>query len=147
MPSAKDPRQSVKRWARQVLRLALLLFPLLWLAGCSLLQDPGTRLGFAIEAGVKHLPAQNGSTYTIRYEPPKWLAKRGYSYSVQLDKTGALIVWYKDARGKVTESGTTTHHSRFVDTPKTYKIDKPGNSPLLIELKRENGRAVIVGVR
>lgn len=132
---------------RQRRQGSLLLFPLLLLVACSLLQDPATRLASAIEAGAGHLPRQEGSRYTIRYQPPAKLSARGFSYSVQIDKVGALIVWYKDAGGKVMESGSTSYHSRFVVTPRTYKIDKPGSSVLLIDLEREQGRAVIVAVR
>ena len=123
--------------------VACLLFPL---AGCGALEDPGTRLGYAIERGAKHLPTDEGADYTIHYHPPKSLGERGGSYSVQLDKVGALIVWYKNASGKVTASGSTSYHARFVDTPRTWKLDKPGDADLDITLQREHGRAVITDV-
>lgn len=119
---------------------------LLSLAGCGALEDPGTRLGYAIERGAKHLPGDEGASYTIHYHPPKSLGEQGGSYAVQLDKVGALIVWYKDASGKVIESGSTSYHSRFVDTPHTWKLDKPGNAELDITLEREHGRAVVTDV-
>lgn len=127
--------------------IALLLLPLLWLSACNLLEDPATSIGFTIESEVTHLGSTEGAHYTIRYRPPAKLAADGGSYSVQFDKVGALIVWYLDANGKVTESATTTFHARFVVTPQTYKLDKPGNAVLLIDLERRGGKAVIVDVR
>jgi hypothetical protein len=129
------------------MRATLLLIPLLWLTGCGLLNDPATRLAYAIEAGVRHLGSEEGDRYAIRYEPPSNLRAHGGSYSVQLDKVGALIVWYKDASGKVVAGGSTSYHSRFVDTPRTFKIDKPGSASLVIEIERKGGRCVITDVR
>jgi hypothetical protein len=65
---------------------------------------------------------------------------------VQLDKVGALIVWCKDAAGNTVASGSTTYHSRFIDTPQTYILEKPAGSTLVIEIERRNGRAVVVNV-
>jgi hypothetical protein len=123
--------------------IACLLFPL---AGCGMLEDPGTRLGYAIQRGADRLPAEEGASCTMHYRPPESLGKQGGSYTVQIDKVGALIVWYKDASGKVIDSGSTSHYSRFVDTPRTWKLDKPGTAVLDITLQREHGRAVIADV-
>lgn len=128
------------------IRTTLLVMPLLCLTACSLLEDPATRLAYVIESEVRHLGQGEGAHYTIRYRPPVSLARDDDSYSVQFDKVGALIVWYKNASGKVIDSGSTSYHDRFVATPKTYIVDKPGNKTLLIELERMSGRAVIVGV-
>jgi hypothetical protein len=132
---------------RSGIRFALFLLPLLWLTACEALSDPATRIAYAMEGKVSHLASRDGSRYTIRVNPPSGLAASGGSYSVQFDKVGALIVWYKDAGGKVTESGSTSYYSRFVDTPQTYKVTKPGSMALLIDFEREGGRAVIVNVR
>ena len=129
------------------MRSTLLILISLSLAACELFYDPATRLAYAIEAQVSHLGGKNGARYTIRYELPSELADSGGSYSVQFDQVGALIVWYKDANGKVTESASTSYYSRFVTTPRTFKLDKPGSTPLLIDLERQGGRAVIVDVR
>jgi hypothetical protein len=129
------------------MRSIFLLIPLILLTGCGLFTDPATRLAYAIEAGVRHLGSTDGDRYAIRYEPPSELGANGGSYSVQLDKVGALIVWYKDANGRVTASGSTSYHSRFVDTPRTFKIDKPGNAVLVIEIERRGGRCIITDVR
>ena len=129
------------------MRFLLLILSPVWLSACSLLEDPATSIAYTIESEVKHLGNTEGARYTIRYEPPTELADKGGSYSVQFDKVGALIVWYEDAHGKVTESATTTYYSRFVVTPQTYKLDKPGNAALLIDLERKGGKAVIIDVR
>ena len=69
------------------------------------------------------------------------------SYKVQVDDAGAIIIWCYDASGTETVSShSTSYHGRYVDTPKTYILDKPAGEPLLIELERQGNRAVIVDV-
>ncbi|MGH8402738.1 MAG: hypothetical protein ACRESO_04970 [Gammaproteobacteria bacterium] len=99
-----------------------------------------------IEAGVSQLGSEDGATYSIQNLTPAEGGECGGPYTVQLDKVGALIVWCKDADGKTVASGSTTYHARFVDTPKTYIVDKPAGSTLTIDLERRNGRAIIVDV-
>jgi hypothetical protein len=65
---------------------------------------------------------------------------------VQLDKVEALIVWCKDAIGKVS-SHSASYHARFVDTPQTYKLEKRARTPLTIDLERRGDRVVIADVR
>ena len=110
------------------------------------LTDPATRLASGIEAGVSQLGMPDGATYSIQNLSPSEHSECTGPYTVQLDKVGALIVWCKDASGKTLISGSTTYHARFVDTPKTYIVDKPAGSTLTIDLERRNGRAVIVDV-
>jgi hypothetical protein len=66
---------------------------------------------------------------------------------VQFDRVGALIVWCEDAAGATVSSDSTTYHARFVDTQRTFVLDKLPASTLAIDLERRNGRAVIVNVR
>lgn len=66
---------------------------------------------------------------------------------MQFDKVGALIVWGKDAAGNTVSSHGTSYHSRFVDTPKTYILEKPAGSTLVIDLERRGNRAIITDVR
>lgn len=68
-------------------------------------------------------------------------------YTVQLDKVGAMILWCHEVSGNTVSSHSTSYHSRFVDTPETYKVDKPAGSTLTIDLERRGSRAVIAGVR
>ena len=129
------------------MRLLILLFPLLVVSACNVLIDPATDLAYAIEPEVNRLGQVEGAAYTIEYAPPARWAEHGGTYTVQLDKVGALIVWYKAADGKVTASGSTAYLARFVDLPRTYIVDKPADSVLSIELHRQAGRAVITGVQ
>ncbi|MGH8280569.1 MAG: hypothetical protein ACRERZ_00105 [Gammaproteobacteria bacterium] len=124
-----------------------LLICLFVVTGCDVLTDPATRLASGIEAGASQLGNEDGATYSIQNLTPAEASECTGPYTVQLDKVGALIVWCKDADGKTVASGSTTYHARFVDTLKTYIIDKPAGSTLTIDLERRNGRAVIVNVR
>jgi hypothetical protein len=65
---------------------------------------------------------------------------------VQLDQVGAIIIWCYDTAGHTVSSHSTTYHSRFVNTPQTYLLDKPAGATLTIELERRHGRAVITDV-
>ncbi len=132
---------------RCVGRLPIIACLLACVCACGEFIDPATRLAGAIEHAAGQLAAEEGARYTIRYEPPDRLRRDGDSYTVQLDKVGALIVWYKDANGAVIDSGNTSYHSRFVDTPRTYIVDKPGDAALEITILREHGRAVVADVK
>ncbi len=132
---------------KQGMGLLILLLALLALSACNVLSDPATDLAYAIESEVNRLGQDEGSAYTIEYAPPTKWVEHGGTYTVQLDKVGALIVWYKDAGGKVTASGSTSYVARFVDIPRTYIVDKQGDSVLSIETRRQNGRAVIAKVQ
>jgi len=127
-------------------RWLLLLICLIIVASCDVFTDPATRLAFGIESGAGQLGAADGSTYSIQNLTPARSGECNGPYTVQLDKVGALIVWCKDATGKTVASGSTSYHARFVDTPKTYIVNKPAGSTLTIDLERQHGRAVIVGV-
>ena len=48
-----------------------------------------------------------------------------------------------DAAGNTVAVGGTTYYSRFIDTPKTYIVDKPAGTALAIEIERGNGNSVI----
>jgi hypothetical protein len=67
-------------------------------------------------------------------------------FKVQFDKVGALIIWCKDASGGSVSSHSTSYHGRFVDTDRTFIVDKPAGSVLLIQIERKQGRAVITNV-
>jgi hypothetical protein len=115
------------------------------LLGACDFTDCATRIAYDIEADVGRLANADGSTYGIRHTPADNEECQG-PYSVQLDKVGALIVWCKDAAGNTVASGSTSYHSRFIDTPQTYKLDKPAGSTLIINIERRDGRAVVAGV-
>jgi hypothetical protein len=115
----------------------------LLLPGCSALEDAATSLANDIESGVHNLSNNEGATYVIVHDAKARAGSNVRSFTVQFDKVGALIVWYKDADGKVLESGSTSYHSRFVDTPQTIIVDKDIDAPLSILVQRQRGRAVV----
>lgn len=115
------------------------------LTGC--LTDAATRLAFDIEAGADRLGREAGATYSIRHGTPSKPGECTGPYTVQLDKVGALIIWCRDAAGNTVSSHGTSYHSRFVDTPKTYILEKPAGSVLIIDIERRGRRAIITGVR
>ena len=123
-------------------------FVLSVIPGCGdILTDPATRLANDIEANVSHLGTQEGATYSVEHRTPSKAGECEGPYSVQLDQVGALILWCKDAAGATVSSHSTSYHARFVDTPRTYNLDKPAHSTLTVELERRSGRAVIADVR
>lgn len=129
-------------------RIGNCLLPLWSLAaitGCDILTDAATRLAYDIKAAEGRLGREPGASYSVRHTPADASECSG-PYTVQLDKVGALIVWCKDAAGNTVASGSTTYHSRFIDTPITYIVDKPAGTTLVIEIERRNGRAVVTYV-
>lgn len=126
-------------------RCLLLFLSLAAITGCDILTDAATRLAYDINAAEGRLGHEPGARYSIRHTPAD-ASECGGPYTVQLDKVGALIVWCKDAAGSTVASGSTTYHSRFIDTPQTYIVEKPAGSTLVIEIERRNGRAVVVNV-
>lgn len=109
--------------------------------------DAATRLAADIEAGADRLGVEAGATYSIRHRTPSKAGECTGPYAVQLDKVGALIVWCKDAAGGTVTSHSTSYHARFVDIPRTYRLEKEAGTELTIELERLNGRAVVTDVR
>ncbi|MHB1075242.1 hypothetical protein [Thiobacillus sp.] len=116
---------------------------MLFLTGCF--TAAATRLAYDIESGVNRMNRLNEARYSIRHTPAESSECTG-PYTVQLDKVGALIVWCKDAAGNVVASGSTSYHTRFIDTPATYILDKPAGSTLAIDLERRAGRVVVTDV-
>jgi hypothetical protein len=125
--------------------ICLLLWLLSAMSGCDILTDAATRLAYDVKEGAGKLGREAGERYSIRHTPAEADECSG-PYTVQFDKVGALIVWCKDAAGNTVASGSTTYHSRFIDTPKTYIVDKAAGTTLLIEIERRNGRAVVTNV-
>jgi len=124
-------------------KVLTLILALAAMAGCDVLTDAATRLAYDIEAGVDRLGHEPDATYSIQHTPAEADECSG-PYTVQLDKVGALILWCKDVSGNTVASGSTTWHSRFVDTPQTHVLDKAAGTTLMIEIQRRNGRAVVI---
>jgi len=125
------------------LRLAFVLpLAVLLLAGC--LTDAATRLAYDIKAGAARVGAENGAHYIVEHRTPSRRTECRGPYTVQLDQAGALIIWCRAADGQtVVSSPGTTYHRRFVDTPRTWILEKGAGETLLIRLERQHGRVVI----
>lgn len=116
-------------------------------AGCGVFTDAATRLGYDLKAGAARLGSRAGATYRIEHETPSSPGQCAGPYKVQIDKVGALIVWCYNEAGQTVSSHSTSLHGSFVDTPRTWIVDKPAGSTLLIDLERQDGKAVITDVR
>lgn len=119
------------------------------LAGCvpGFLTDAATRIAYDIEAGAGRLGGSEGSRVTIQHQTPSKSGECEGPYKLQVDKVGMLVIWCLDAAGTTVSSHTTSYFARFVDTPQTWILDKPSRAPLVIEIERRSGRAVVVDVR
>ena len=128
-----------------VKRLSLLVAPLL-LAGC--LTDAATRIAYDIKAAAGQVGRANGSTHSLQHRTPSRRGECEGSYTVQLDKVGLLVIWCKDPEGvKTLSSHSTSYHRRFVDTSRTWIVNKKPGEPLLIDLERRDDRVLIVNAR
>lgn len=125
------------------MKILCLLIAAVLCPACSAFTDPATRLADDMKAGAHGLAGAEGATYSIRHSEPSKAGECTGNYKVQIDKAGALIVWCKDSQGKTVSSHSTSYHAQFVDTPRTYIVDKPAGSTLTILLERRSGRAVI----
>jgi hypothetical protein len=137
-------------WRARIVKITLASFLLALLfaaAGCDALTDAATRIAYDIETGEGRLGRADGSKYHIEHHTPSARDQCTGPYKVQFDKVGALIVWCYDDAGRTVSSHSTTYHHRFVDTPRTWILDKPAGSMLTIDLERRGGRAVIADVR
>jgi hypothetical protein len=131
---------------RHLASRTLLLLSLLLLTGCF--TDAATRIANDIEAAAKQVGHTENSQFTLAHLTPSKKGECDNSYKVQLDKVGALIIWCKEEKNDQTVSSySTSYHSRFVDTPDTYILEKNARETLFIELERRNGRVVITDVK
>jgi hypothetical protein len=127
--------------ARLVIRAIL---PLL-LCTCS---DGATRIAYDIESGVAAFQRSEARTALIRHVPKASPDGCAGAYTVQFTANSALVIWCKTADGSAVQgSHITTYHLRFVDVPKTYKLDKGAGEATIIELAKENGKVVVTAVR
>jgi hypothetical protein len=117
------------------------------LAACGFATDPATRLAADLEAGAGQLRPDNGATDSVHHATPSRAGQCDGPYRVQLDKVGAMIIWCYDAAGNTVSSHSTSSHSRAVDTPRTWIVDKGAGETLIVDLERRGDRAVITNVR
>ena len=115
------------------------------LSGCW--TDAATRLAYDLEGGADKVERSDGSRYTVVHRVPSRRGECEGPYRVQVDKVGALVVWCKDSAGdRTVSSHSTSYHGRFVQTSRTWIIDKPAGAALNIVLERQSGSVVIVNV-
>ena len=135
-----------------MLRLCLFFaagVPICLLTACQYLTDGGTRVGSQLERGALGLPQDEGSTYTVTGITPAIRGDCTGPYRVQFDRVGGIVVWCYDDGSPghhVVGGGSTTHAARYVDTAKTWIIDKPAGATITADLQRRRGRPVIVNV-
>ncbi|MFO1364508.1 MAG: hypothetical protein U1F45_18965 [Burkholderiales bacterium] len=140
---ASWPRLAMKRsfTSGQVISLALCAL----ICGCT---DGATRIAYDIESGVTAFERSDARTFEVRHVPERMPDGCAGAYTVQFSARSSLIIWCMDsAGGKVTSSHATTYHLRFVQVPRTFRLDKAAGEPTVIELAKENGAVVVTGVR
>lgn len=130
------------------MKLIFTVVTLVFLASCGdLFTDAATRIAYDLESASEELGSREGVRYRLEHRTPSKRGECDGPYKVQLDQVGALIVWCYDSSGNTVSSHSTSYHARFVDTPKTWLVDKAAHETLIIELERRDGRAQIIDVR
>jgi hypothetical protein len=125
------------------------------MVSCS---DAGVRLSYDIEAGAKRLGAAEGATITIEHRATtSWPEACTGAYDIEIDRGYAT----SDGRGNFKLAtgagglsvrcgdggGSTTYHLRFVEVPTPLRAHKNADEPAFLELRRERGKALLVGLR
>ncbi|CAE6486703.1 MAG TPA: hypothetical protein DEO56_04185 [Nitrosomonas nitrosa] len=119
-----------------------ILMPLLLLAGCF--TDAATRIAYDIEAGAQRIAQVDGARLSLAHRTPSRSGECEGNYTVQLDQVGAIIIWCRDKQDRqVVSSHSTSYHRRFVDTLRTFILEKKAGETLFIELERRDGRTLI----
>ena len=114
-------------------------------AACS---DGATRIAYEIESGVAAFRRSEAKTASIRHVPEARPDGCADAYTVQFTVNSALVIWCKKSDGSAVQSShTTTYHLRFVEVPRTYKLDKDAGEATIIDLAKENGKVVVTAVR
>ena len=139
--------KSALRWLAAVSVLASAV------GGCTLLEDNGTHLAYAIERGAKDLRASPQQELVVKYEP---LGRAHEPYAVEIvhskrevsvnalgniDGPGGS---YLVVTGK--QRGGTNYHERFVFVPQDLRIEKPG-TPTDVVLRKAGPRVDLVELR
>ena len=132
---------------KHVVRGFLLLPWLVFAAGCGLFSNPATRIANRIEMAADALGAKDGSAYLLMNLSPSGSGECRGPYSVKFDPKGTLTVWCKDKAGQVISTASTSAYARMVLTPHSYMVNKSAGASLTINLQRQHGRAVIIGVQ
>jgi hypothetical protein len=122
---------------------------LILLSSCTILEDNGTHLAYALEKASKHLHTSRASEEVVHYET---LDSPGQSYYVEitpsLGESGQSNgVWgsYLVVSGKT--SGGTSYHNRFVFVPSRLYIKKDHGGPTELVLRKDGARISVVEIR
>ena len=129
------------------------------MCACS---DAATRVAYDIESGVKQLGSQEGSRTEIPHVPSRWPEGCAGSYRLRIGKGSATAEGNNNFHINPGAAGlsircygsngnphawSTTYHLRFVDVPQTVEVEKPDGGTAFIQVDRQGGRAVVVGLR
>lgn len=128
-------------------RVAFLLAAAATVASCGAFSDAATRLASDLEGAAARLGPDEGARFTLVHRTPSAAGQCDGPYRVQLDRAGAIVIWCYDRAGAIVSSHSTSYHARFVDTARTFILDKPAGAPLTIDVERRGGRPTIVGAR
>ncbi len=123
----------------------VLVVALLGICGCSLLEDNGTHLAYALEKGANGLKSKpDGTEVVVRYEP---LTGINQSYGVSLRASPKTDPPYGAASLSVggRNGGSTTYHQRFVYVTKEFSVNK-SNAATFLTLRKNGNRIELVDV-
>ena len=117
-------------------------------AGCTLFEDNGTHLAYALEKGATELRQSSATELVVRYEPLDGVNEKYYveitpsinEASPRSDIWGSYLV----VSGK--SSGGTSYHNRFVFVPRRLYIEKPRGATEIV-LKKDADRISVVDAR
>ncbi|MDX2220445.1 MAG: hypothetical protein SF172_15620 [Burkholderiales bacterium] len=117
--------------------------------GCgTAFTDPATRLAAEVRDAAKLVAQQDGARHTHIHRTPSRAGECEGPYRVQLDESGALVVWCKSAaNGETVSSHSTSAHAATVSTRETFIVDKRTGEDLVIELARIGGKVTIIAAR
>ncbi len=122
-----------------------LAFALLAFCGCSVLEDNGTHLAYALEKGAKRLKSKpDGTEFVVRYEP---LTGINQSYGVSLRASPDTDRPYGAASLSVggKNGGSTTYHQRFVYVTRDFSVSK-SHAATFLTLRKNGSRIELVDV-
>ncbi len=129
-------------------RAGCLVFVTLLVACSDFLTDGATRIANEIESGAATLKGSTAASYSVKHVPKPSPEGCAGPYKLQLSERSSLVICCKASGGsKVVSSHTTTYHLNFVDVPQTYKVDKSAGEPCFIELEKQGGKIVVVGLK
>jgi hypothetical protein len=116
------------------------------LAGCTLLEDNGTHLAYALEKGAKELHASAATELVVHYTT---LDGPDTSYYIEITPSlqPGSDVWgsYLVVSGKT--SGGTSYHNRFVFVPQRLYLKKDQGGAAELVLRKDGDRISVVAIR